>query len=62
MVGLILAEGHLRLLSGIGWLNDTIRVFDSIGLGSHLAAYSAVLFLVLIMFIVWRMTRAPLPR
>ena len=62
MVGLLLMEAHYRLSSGIGWLDDTIRIFDSIGLGSHLAAYSAVLFLVLIMLVVWCMTRAPLSR
>ena len=56
MVGLILAEVHYRLSLGIEWLDDTIRIFNSIGLGSHLAAYSAGLFMLTIMFIAWRMT------
>ena len=60
MVGLLLMEAHYRLSLSIEWLDNTIRVFDSIGLGSHLAAYSAVLLLVFITFIVWRMTREPL--
>ena len=56
-----MAEVHLRLLLGVEWMDSTLRVIDSVGLGSHLAAYGAGLFLLFIMFIVWRMTRAPLP-
>jgi len=57
-----MAEVHLRLLLGVEWMDSTLRVIDSVGLGSHLAAYGAGLFLLFIMFTVWRMTRAPLSR
>jgi hypothetical protein len=58
MVGLIVAEAHLRLSSVIEWLDTTVRVIESIGLGTHLVAYSGILFLASLVFIVWRMTRA----
>ena len=61
MVGLILAEAHYRLSSGIEWLDSTIRVIDSIGLGLHLLGYMMVLIMLSIMCIVWRMTRNRAP-
>jgi len=60
MVGLILAEAHYRLSSGIEWLDSTIRVIDSIGLGLHLLGYMMIIIMLTITFIVWRMTREPL--
>ena len=56
MVGLILAEAHYRLSSGIEWLDSTIRVIDSIGLGLHLLGYMMIIIMLTIMFIAWRMT------
>jgi len=58
MVGLILAEAHYRLSSGIEWLDSTIRVIDSIGLGLHMLGYMMVLIMLTIMLTVWRMTRS----
>ncbi len=61
MMGLILAEAHYRLSLGIEWLDSTIRIIDSVGLTSHLVAYSAMLFMVFIVLTVWRMTRSRAP-
>jgi len=61
LVGLIVAEANYRLSLGIEWLDSTIRIIDSVGLASHLAGYSAVVFMVFIMFTVWRMTRSRAP-
>jgi len=61
MVGLILAEAHYRLSLGIEWLDSTIRVIDSIGLGLHLLGYMMVLIMLAIMLTVWRMTRNRAP-
>ena len=60
MVGLVLAEAHYRLTLGIEWLDSTVRVIDSIGLGLHLLGYMMILIMLTITLIVWRMTRAPL--
>ena len=61
LVGLVLAEANYRLSLGIEWLDNTIRIIDSVGLTSHLAAYSAVVFMVFIVIYVWRMTRNRAP-
>ena len=61
LVGLILAEANYRLLLGVAWLDDTVRIIDSVGLTSHLAGYSAVVFMVFIVIYVWRMTRNRAP-
>ena len=61
LVGLIVAEANYRLSLGIEWLDSTIRIIDSVGLTSHLAAYSAVVFMVFIVIYVWRMTRSRAP-
>ena len=61
LVGLIVAEANYRLSLGIEWLDSTIRIIDSIGLTSHLAAYIAVVFMVFIVIYVWRMTRSRAP-
>ena len=60
MVGLVLAEAHYRLTLSIEWLDSTVRVIDSIGLGLHLLGYMMILIMLTITLIVWRMTRAPL--
>ena len=62
LVGLILAEANYRLSLGIEWLDSTIRIIDSVRLTSHLAGYSAVVFMVFIVIYVWRMTRNRAPR
>ena len=61
MVGLILAEAHYRLSSGIEWLDSTIRVIDSIGLGLHLLGYMMIIIMLTITLTVWRMTRNRAP-
>ena len=61
MVGLLLAEVSYRLSDAIEWMDNTVRVIDSVGLTSHLAGYSAVVFMVFIVIYVWRMTRNRAP-
>ena len=57
MVGLLLAEVSYRLSDAIEWMDNTVRVIDSVGLGSHLAAYGAGLFMGCIVLTVWVKTR-----
>ena len=62
MMGLLMAESHYRLSLGIEWLDSTIKIIDSIGLGLHLLGYMMIIIMFTITLLVWRMTRAPLPR
>ena len=61
-MGLLMAESHYRLSLGIEWLDSTIKIIDSIGLGLHLLGYMMIIIMFTITLLVWRMTRAPLPR
>ena len=61
MVGLLLMEAHLYLSAFIERLQFLV-VLESLGLGVHLLGYMMTIIMFTIMFIVWRMTRAPLPR
>jgi len=58
IVGLILAEAHYRLVAAIEWLDSTITLIDSIGLGLHLLGYMMIIIMLTIMLTVWRMTRS----
>ena len=61
MVGLLLMEADLYLSAFIERLQFLV-VLESLGLGVHLLGYMMTIIMFTIMFIVWRMTRAPLPR
>ena len=61
MVGLLLMEANLYLSAFIERLQFLV-VLESLGLGVHLLGYMMTIIMFTIMFIVWRMTRAPLPR
>ena len=61
MVGLLLMEAHLYLSAFIERLQFLV-VVESLGLGLHLIGYMMILIMLTITLIVWRMTRAPLPR
>jgi len=61
MVGLLLMEANLHLSAFIERLQFLV-VLESLGLGVHLLGYMMTIIMFTIMFIVWRMTRAPLPR
>ena len=61
IVGLLMAESHYRLSLGIEWLDNTVRVIDSIGLGLHLLGYMMVIIMFTITLLVWRMTRSRAP-
>ena len=61
IVGLLMAESHYRLSLGIEWLDNTVRVIDSIGLGLHLLGYMMVIIMFTITLLVWRMPRSRAP-
>ena len=61
MMGLLMAESHYRLSLGVEWLDNTVRVIDSVGLVSHIAGYISALFVVVLLITVWRMTRNRAP-
>ena len=61
MVGLLLMEANLHLSAFIERLQFLV-VLESLGLGVHLLGYMMTIIMFTIMFVVWRMTRAPLPR
>ena len=61
MVGLLLMEANLYLSAFIERLQFLV-VLESLGLGVHLLGYMMTIIMFTIMFVVWRMTRAPLPR
>jgi len=50
------------LTLGIEWLDNKIRVIDSIGLGLHIIGYMMIIIMLTIMLTVWRMTRDKAPR
>jgi len=54
-------EANLHLSAFIERLQFLV-VLESLGLGVHLLGYMMTIIMFAIMFIVWRMTRAPLPR
>ena len=61
MVGLLLMEANLYLSAFIERLQFLV-VLESLGLGVHLLGYMMIFIMLTITLIVWRMTRAPLPR
>ena len=61
MVGLLLMEADLYLSAFIERLQFLV-VLESLGLGVHLLGYMMTIIMFTIMFVVWRMTRAPLSR
>jgi hypothetical protein len=61
MVGLLLMEANLYLSAFIERLQFLV-VLESLGLGVHLLGYMMTIIMFTIMFVVWRMTRAPLSR
>ena len=61
MVGLLLMEANLHLSAFIERLQFLV-VLESLGLGVHLLGYMMTIIMFTIMFVVWRMTRAPLSR
>ena len=61
MMGLLMAESHYRLSLGIEWLDSTIKIIDSIGLGLHLLGYMMIIIMFTITLLVWRMTRNRAP-
>ena len=61
MVGLLLMKANLYLSAFIDRLQFLV-VLESLGLGVHLLGYMMTIIMFTIMFVVWRMTRAPLSR